>query len=58
MGPMIRSDGRGCPKLVEPAGLVVLREHKIFWRKQTYDPVELARLRFEEKLGPVEIDVT
>ena len=45
----------GQRRAVEPAGLVVLRDYKILWREQTYDPVELAYLRFEENLGPVAI---
>jgi hypothetical protein len=44
-------NGRGCAKLVEPAGLVVSRTYEISWKKQTYDIAELARLRFEEGLG-------
>jgi DNA-binding transcriptional regulator LsrR (DeoR family) len=37
--------------VVEPAGLAVLRDYEIPWKKQSYDIAELARLRFEEGLG-------
>ena len=37
--------------MVEPAGLTVLREYEVPWKKQGLDVVELARLRFEEGLG-------
>jgi DNA-binding transcriptional regulator LsrR (DeoR family) len=37
--------------VVEPAGLAVLREYEIPWKKQSLDLAELARLRFEEGLG-------
>ncbi len=43
--------GRGCAKLVEPAGLTVSREYEVPWKKQSYDIAELARLRIEEGLG-------
>ena len=53
---MVRMEiGRGCAKLVEPAGLSISREYKIHWKKQTYDIAELAFLRFEEKLGSRQI---
>ncbi len=41
--------------VVEPAGLAVLREYEISWKKQSYDIAELARLRFEENLGSRQI---
>ena len=41
--------------VVEPAGLAVLREYEIHWKKQTLDIAELARLRFEEGLGSRQI---
>ncbi len=37
--------------MVEPAGLAVLREYEIHWKRQTYDIAKLAFLRFEEGLG-------
>jgi DNA-binding transcriptional regulator LsrR (DeoR family) len=41
--------------VVEPAGLAVLREYEILWKKQSYDIAELARLRCEEQLGARQI---
>jgi hypothetical protein len=41
--------------VVEPAGLAVSREYAIPWKKQSYDPAELAFLRFEEGLNAVQI---
>ena len=41
--------------LVEPAGLSVLREYEIPWKKQSYDIAKLAVLRFEEGLGSRQI---
>lgn len=44
-------NGRGCAKVVEPKGLTVNRIYEILWKKQSLDIAELARMRFEEKLG-------
>lgn len=47
--------GRGCAKVVEPAGLTVSREYEVPWKKQSYDIAELAHLRVEEGLGSRQI---
>jgi hypothetical protein len=39
----------------EPSGLTIQRHYEIQWKKQTLNGAELASLRFEKGLGPVEL---
>jgi hypothetical protein len=45
------SSVRGCPKVIEPQGLTVIRVYAILWKKQSLETAELARMRIEEGLG-------